>query len=122
MNFVIRPIARRRLEHTNQPATAVRLALGPKDVEIQFDARVPVRTPIDGRAISWTREDGERFMVRSTLEASWLIQRFEAPDGAKTNRFELDSDRLLLKVHVTVESSKLPKPLSYTLVYRRQGS
>ncbi|MBK8724682.1 MAG: hypothetical protein IPL96_01195 [Holophagaceae bacterium] len=100
----------------------IRLQLNADSFEVQFDTRAPIRTLIDGRAIPWTREDGERFMVHTKLEASRFIQRFEAPDGAKTYDYQLDPSRLLLSVHVTVQSPKLTTPLNYTLVYRRQGS
>lgn len=122
LNGIIRPFARRRLGHTNQPARVIRLQLNADSFEVQFDTRAPIRTLIDGRAIPWTREDGERFMVHTKLEASRFIQRFEAPDGAKTYDYQLDPSRLLLSVHVTVQSPKLTTPLNYTLVYRRQGS
>jgi len=117
MNFIIRPIARRRLEQTNRPAQKVRISLSASIHEIQFDARSPIRTPADGRAIPWTREDGERFMVRTTMGASDLVQRFEAADGVKTIRYALTRDHLRLQV--TAESPKLPRPLRYTLLYRR---
>lgn len=121
MGFVLRPFARRRLEHTNRPAQELHLALGPTHHELRFDARAPIRTPGNGQAIPWTREDGERFMVRTTLAGPDLTQRFEAPDGTKTNRFRLDPDGLHLRLQVTVESPSLPTPLTYTLVYRRKN-
>jgi hypothetical protein len=117
MNFIIRPIARRRLVQTNRPSQGLRISLSAVIHEIQFDARSPIRTPADGRAIPWTREDGEQFMLRTTLESTDLVQRFEAADGVKTIRYDLIRDHL--RMRVTVESPKLLNSLNYTLVYRR---
>jgi hypothetical protein len=121
MNFLLRPFARRRLMQTNRPAQELQLSLGPGNHEIRFDTRAPIWTPAGGQAITWIREDGEQFLVRTTLTGSELVQRFEAPDGSKTNRYQVDPDGLQLRLHVTVESPQLPSPLTYTLIYRRKA-
>ncbi len=122
MSFLLRPLARHRLEQTNRPAQELHFNLGPINHEIRFDARAPIQTPAGGQPRLWTREDGEQFLVRTTLTDSGLIQRFEASDGSRTNRYLLDPDGLRLRLDVTVESARLPSPLTYTLIYQRRAS
>lgn len=122
MNYLLRPLARRRLGKTNRPAQELHFRLGSDNHVIRFDLRAPIQTPAGGQPILWTREDGEQFVVRTTLTDSGLIQRFEAPDGSRTNRYILDPGGLRLRLEVTVESSRLPIPLTYTLIYHRKIS
>jgi hypothetical protein len=46
---------------------------------------------------------------------------FDADDGQRINTLVLSPDGLSLKLKVRLTSSHLPKPIEYTLAYRRSA-
>jgi hypothetical protein len=117
MNFIKRPIARGRLARTNAPYQQIRIQVDAAEVELSFDDRKPLRLPLDGRPVKWTRDDGEVFDVSARVEGVVLVQTYQAEDGARVNTFELEADgRLSLKVEVS--SPQLPQRMRYELVYQ----
>lgn len=116
MNFLTRPIARGRLTKLNPVYQRVALTQGPSEVTVKFDDRAPIRMPADGRAVAWTREDGEVFQVSARLQGDVLVQHLQGADGARTNTFRLDAARQL-SLSVEVKSAKLSGPLTYTLMF-----
>lgn len=120
MNFVMRPVAHSRLEKTNQPYQSVAIALAGNNVSIQTDDRAAIVTSAAGTAIKWKREDGEVFNVSTVLKDKQnVVQTFAAEDGKRVNSFSLSPDGKTLTMNVTITSSKLPKPLTYKLVFNR---
>jgi hypothetical protein len=117
MNFIKRPIARSRLKKTNAPYRTIRIRIDTADAEITYDDREPMRMPIDGRPIKWTREDGEVFDVSAKVDGAQLVQTYKAEDGMRVNSFEVDSNGSL-HLRVEVSSPQLPKPMKYELVYQ----
>ena len=117
MNFIKRPIARGRLKDTNPAYQKVTFAAGAQEISIQYDARNPIKTPADGKAVPWTREDGKTFQVTARVEGSKLTQTFKNDEGERTNVWQLGADKKLT-VNVTVKSSSLPKPLTYTISFK----
>jgi hypothetical protein len=56
--------------------------------------------------------------VFARTENGRLVQTFKAEDGQRVNSFTAeDAQRLTLEVQVT--SPRLPKPLTYTVRYKR---
>lgn len=121
MNFIKRPIARGRLTKTNPAYQRLRLERTPTAFEVQFDERKPVQMPLDGSAVQWEREDGEKFAVSATLHDGYLVQTFKAEDGTRVNTFRWDAVSQRLYLDAVLTSSKLTKPLKYSLAYRRAG-
>ncbi len=119
MNFVARPVARSRLVKTNQPYQRITLGLNGEQVSITTDKRAPIVTKAGTPGVSWTREDGERMQVSTAWTGPVLVQTFAAEDGKRVNHFQLNAEGKELAVKVHVSSSKLKKPLTYTLVYKR---
>jgi hypothetical protein len=120
MNFAIRGIARKRIAQTNPRYDRVRLAHSDSAITVQYDARDALEIPADGRSIPWTREDGGKYDVSAQWSPSQLVMHFNADDGQRTNTIVLSPDGLSIKLMVKLTSSHLPKPIEYTLVYRRQ--
>jgi hypothetical protein len=118
MNFITRPIARSRLKNTNPVYQTLRITREPDGVSIQFDQRQPLRVPIDGSTVPWTREDGQKFLVSARLDQEDLVQTFLAEDGERTNVFHVDAVGPTLTLRVVVTSPRLPGPLRYALTYR----
>ncbi len=119
MSFLTRPIARGRLTKLNPAYQRLSLRRLGEDFELQFDGRPPLRLPADGRAVPWTREDGESFLVSARPEAGRLLQHYQGADGERSNVFRMDPSGKTLSLEVTVKSRKLPAPLVYTLRYAR---
>lgn len=119
MNFVTRPIARGRLNRTNQPYNRVVIDFNTSQVTITFDNRAPIQSPANGTPIRWTREDGEVLNVSTEWENSTLEHTFAAEDGQRVNTYSISADGNTLTMNVRVTSPRLPQPLTYKLVYNR---
>lgn len=117
MNFIKRPIARNRLAKTNTPYQSIRIEISASEVEITYDARKPIRMPINGQPIKWTRDDGEVFDVSATFDGGKLLQTYKAEDGVRVNSFSRDA-KGSLHLQVEVSSPQLPQPVKYELVYQ----
>ena len=118
MTFLTRPVARSRLKKTNSLAQRIVITRQAETITVRFDARKPAEMPADGSVVKWTGEDGEQFDVFARVENARLVQTFKAEDGQRVNSFTAeDAQRLTLEVQVT--SPRLPKPLTYTVRYRR---
>jgi hypothetical protein len=117
MNFIKRPIARGRLKDTNPAYQKVTMTFGATETAIQYEARNPIKTPSNGTAVPWTREDGKTFQVTAKVEGNRLVQTFKNEEGERTNIWQLADGKLTLAV--TVKSGSLPKPLTYTISFHR---
>ena len=117
MNFASRHIARSRLAKTNISPADVSLSVTDR-VEIGMGAK-PVSVLPDGKAVSWTRPDGEVFQVSVRLEGDRLVETFQGKDGSRRNTFALLDGGQAVAMDVLVESTRLPQPVSYRLVFRR---
>lgn len=119
MNFVTRPIARRRLRATNSPYATMEIRVGGGSVTTLLEGR-DVTSPADGRAIAWTREDGEVMQVATSLrDDGTLVQTFTAQDGSRENVYSVSPDGRRLTLQVTIRSERLPSPITYRLLYDR---
>jgi hypothetical protein len=119
MNVLVRPIARSRLNTTNFPYQSITFAMMNGKASITTDKRRPIVASVDGNPVKWMREDGEVMEVSLQWQGSALQETIAADDGRRVNVFEVSPDGRELRMRVTVSSHRLPKPLAYTLVYRR---
>jgi hypothetical protein len=119
MNFVKRPIARRRLKSTNLPYGRVVIQRSPQTISVTFDANTPIVMPLDGTPIKWTRADGEVFDVHAQSRDDRLVQTFKSEDGQRVNEFSLAGNDGL-QLSVTISSPQLPTPVTYTLEFVRE--
>ena len=120
MNFVRRPLARQRLQGTTKPSQHLEITYTGADVTITTDGNSSVRTPADGKAVEWTRGDGEKVMVTTTHDARTMTRVFRADDGERSNAYRLESDPSTLTMRVVLTSPQLPEPVAYKLVYKRR--
>jgi len=119
MSFIKRPIARSRLKKLNPAYQRIVLTRVGGEFVIQFEERQPIRLPADGKAVAWTREDGEKFLVSARPSVDALAQHYQGEDGERDNRFRVDPGGKALTLDVIVKSQKLPKPLTYSITYSR---
>ncbi|HSH46512.1 MAG TPA: hypothetical protein VK966_11780 [Longimicrobiales bacterium] len=119
MNFIVRRIARGRLEGANQPIDLIELRYPADSVWIRLRRHEPpIITPQSGEFTDYTRADGETVQVRTRLGQGVIEQWFEAEDGRKGMTYRLRPDGSLA-LEVEVHSDRLREPLTYTWVYRR---
>ena len=119
MNFITRPIARGRLKKTNPAYDSIAIAFPATNISVTLEQRKPIVFPANGTAVKWTREDGEVFDVSGKVANGVLTQTFVAEDGRRTNTYTLSPDGRTMTLNVKVESPRLPKPVTYKLVYHR---
>ena len=121
MNFIARPIARKRLRSSNPPTTVVMIETIGDSVVITSDATIALRAKPDGVPMKWTAFRGEPLDVTTTFADGVLTNVFAAGDGSRTNRYTL-KDNDLLEMHVTISSPRLQRPVEYKKVYRRMAA
>jgi hypothetical protein len=120
MNFVRKPLARKRLRATTKPSQGLEIVYTGSDVTITTDGNSSVRTPTDGKPVEWTREDGETFVVTTTHDKATMTRVFRAGDGERSNGYSLSHDGSTLTMTIVLTSPQLPEPVAYKLVYKRR--
>ncbi len=119
MNFALRPIARSRLRGTNVPYRTITISNAPNQVTVTTDGTSTTVAPPDGTPVQWRRADGEQMQVSLRWDGGRLTQRFMAEDGQRQNVYSLSPDGNTLTMAVTLNSPRLPEPITYNLRYRR---
>ena len=119
MNFIKRPIARKRLTKLNPVYKKVVISISDKEVMVKFDERDTIHMLPGGKSAPWTREDGDKFMVAAQVSKDQMIQTFKNDEGERTNVFKLSADGRTLTMTATVKSPQLPKPLTYSISFTR---
>ena len=119
MNFVTRPIARGRLQKTNQPYQTVTIANAGANTVVTIDKQPARSAPSNGTPVDWTRADGEKFKLSMTWANGQLTESFKAEDGQRENTYVLSPDGATLTMNVKVSSPRLPKPLTYKLLFKK---
>lgn len=80
-------------------------------------------TVVPGMERTWTRiwpgGKAERLTVRTSHSDNGITYRYIAEDGQRSDAYSIDANGTLTQ-RVTLESSQLKAPISYTLVYRRK--
>lgn len=118
MNFITRPVARRRLRATNHGYSTIEVRVADGTITTVLEGRT-ITSPADGREIQWRREDGELLRVSTSNRDGALVQSFAAEDGSRENVYVVSADGRRLTLHVTIRSERLPAPISYRLLYDR---
>lgn len=120
MNFIIRPIARRRLTRANRLFPLLTVAVQTDTIAVTFAGMNPIVTPRDGEAVPWIRgETGEHYDVRMTQAGDTLRQVIHTDDGQRENDFVFLDSGARVELHVTLTADRLPTPLRYMLIFRR---
>ena len=125
MNFVKRPIARRRLLRVNRPATRFELRIVGDTGRIVLAGESPIPLMLGRGDQRWTNAEQETFAVAATTGTDaprTLRVRFKADDGERVNLYTLSGDGSSLSLMVTVASPQLDTPLRYTLRYTRESA
>ena len=120
MNFIVRPIARGRLNRTNPTPQHMHVDLWHDSVGVSFDDGNAVVTPYNGVTSLWQNSlTHETYQAHMLLVGDTICQFITAPDGVRENAYVFADSARRLYLRVTVTSHHLPKPLEYTLAFRR---
>jgi hypothetical protein len=118
MNFIARPIARKRLRSSNPVTRVVTIQEIGDSIEVTSDRQIVLRAKADGVPMPWSAFRGEKLEVITIVHDGVLVNTFSAGDGSRTNRYVLRDDDML-EMQVTISSPRLERPLEYKRVYRR---
>jgi hypothetical protein len=123
MSFITRPIARGRLGKVNPTPQHVHVRLAADTASVAFDNGNPVVTPLDGATVPWQNPLAhETDHVHAAVAGDTLRQTIAAPDGERENALIFVDGGARLRLHVTVTSHRLPQPLVYELLFRRDST
>lgn len=117
LNFIKRPIARRRLRAANPAPRTLSIKSVGDSVEVMINGTLGLRVK-PGRTRDWRGFNGEALKVTSSLEHGVLTNTFVADDGEKRNTYRLRPDGML-ELNVHLSSPRLKHPVEYTQIFRR---
>lgn len=118
MNFFIRPLARPVLKKETQICSTWMLATDEANFVWQCDDKTPGELALTANKMETMSDDGR--LITGTLrhESEQIVTILESDRGKRTNVWKLVNDKEM-KYTTTLESEKLPKPLTWTLTYTR---
>lgn len=118
MNLFIRPIARSRLINANIPRRRLVISSTIAAVSIKADDQDAIVTPANGDEVPVVTS-GDSATVRTVSQGDNLVRTFRNDGGQRANTYSLDPSGNTLILDVKVTSARLPRVLTYRLVYRR---
>jgi hypothetical protein len=120
MNFIVRPIARRRLTRTNHPPAHLTFVNHPDTLIVTFEGANPIVTPRDGTLIPWVSGvSKETYRVKATVAGDTLHQTIVASDGHRIDDFIFSDEGTRVRLDVRLFAERLPAPLMYSLTFHR---
>jgi hypothetical protein len=118
MNVFTRGVARGRLRERNVPPASIRMARKGDLFTIHFAGGEPVLLPISGTPV----QVGDRTIrIQPEPDGDGLRHVGGTAEGSRENIFRLEgAERMTMAV--TITSSRLPAPVTYTLAFTRAAS
>jgi len=117
MNFLIRGIARGRLQQRNPASAFVEIRREPDHLFLRIDQFTNRPHPLNGEVWKRATADGEVDITLTKFEDGFATA-YANKDGRRENRFKLENG--MLHMAVTITSKYLTEPVRYTLRYQRQ--
>lgn len=127
MNRIVGPVARRRLRATNTPYPRLVVQHDAQQVRVEMAGRITAASPANGPPVLWDRTTGQAcprvgedcVQLSTAWQSGRLVQTFRPEDGERENVYSVSADGDTMSMAVTIRSPRLPRPLTYTLVYTR---
>lgn len=113
-------VARKRLTEVNRPYPWMQIVPTGNSVTVETPF-YKLTTPRNGTLEDWEREKGDLVDVNTQMQDRRMQHTFVAEDGRRVNVYTLSPDGRTLTMNVNVSSEQLSSPITYRLVYRRQG-
>lgn len=122
MFFIARGIAYDRLLKSSEICASYRFDLGAEKLSVAGSCRTPDVSPADGRELDHRTRQGEESKLSQRFVGETFIQEFRGDEGARRVVWTLLPDGATLRAQVVISSKHLPRPVEYTLTYRRKPS
>jgi hypothetical protein len=116
---LFRGLVRRKLEPTARIVEWFRFEPGADRMTVKTDLNEDgLTTDLARTPVPTTSPAGEAATISRWMADGWLHSRGENPRGSTTYRFAIEPSGVL-RLDVTVEADRLPRPLTYSLHYRK---
>lgn len=120
MSGLIRGIARRKLLEANEIIDAPGFSVHGDPLRASTIGGRIIESPASGAAVDWVDQFGDAVKVSQRWSDGELVQRIFNDDGSRTNVYRFAEDGQSMTMSVTIEASRLPKPIRYRLDYRKR--
>jgi hypothetical protein len=121
MSFITRDFARSALKERAAVRESITIAFDDAgNVSVLSPGEFPEVSPSDGTPARVINRFGDESELSQRFVGGVLVQQGRTDSGGGSTAFELHLDGQTLLVHRVMESSHLPKPVEFTLTYRRQ--
>jgi hypothetical protein len=121
MFFISRGIAYQRLLKTCEICSRYSLAFGAGNVTVAGSCQIFDVSPADGGEADHRTKLGDTSKLSQRFVDQTLVQDFRAEEGSRKVIWTLLPDGDTLRVQVIISSKHLPRPVDYTLTYRRRA-
>jgi len=120
MFFISRGIAYDRLLRSAEVCASYKLDFGGGNFSVAGSCRTPDVSPADGREVEHRTKEGETSKLSQRFVGETLVQEFRGDEGSRRVVWTLLGDGDTLRAQVVMSSKHLPRPVEYTLTYRRR--
>ncbi len=118
MNFIARPIARSRLRSVVYYCRQYEMALRPETVHVACDDRPKIDRRLDNSEGPVAGLQSEPANVQVLVGSDSVEIVVDGTDGTRTTTYRFGADGTL-EVSVTVTSTRLQRPVTWKVLYRR---
>ncbi|HMK72439.1 MAG TPA: hypothetical protein VK454_03820 [Myxococcaceae bacterium] len=122
MFFISRGIAYDRLLRNCDICSSYVLTFTPSQVTVGGPCQLPDISPADGGEVEHRTKLDETSQLSQRFVDGALVQEFRGEGGSRRVVWRLDPDGETLHVQMVISSHHLPRPVDYTLTYRRKGA
>jgi steroid 5-alpha reductase family enzyme len=122
MFFIARGIAYDRLLKNCDVCARYTLGFSGGNVSVSGPCQVPDVSADDGRELDHRNKLGETSKLSQRFVDETLVQEFRGDGGTRKVVWTLLPDGDTLRIHFTITSGHLPRPVDYSLTYRRKGA
>jgi hypothetical protein len=117
MGFIIEGIAAGRLRERNQIPDVLTIRVANNVVEYTgLQGRV-FRSPADGSPVQTQNPQGELITLSTRVTGNLMVRLGSRAEGSRREELRVNGNTLI--IDGVVSSSRLPRPLTYRLTYRR---
>ncbi|MBX3249070.1 MAG: hypothetical protein KF901_17965 [Myxococcales bacterium] len=120
MNFIARPIARRRLTAGLPIHQRVELSTSGDSLKVKVGTLYEVDAPTDGTQRNITDSLGTALRVTQRWRGRTLVQRYVNDDATVTVQLRFSPDGSRMTLATKIEASRLPGDVVFEVRYRRR--
>jgi hypothetical protein len=120
MFFIARGIAYDRLLKNCEVCARYTIAFSAGNVSVAGPCQVPDVSPEDGREVDHRNKLGETSKLSQRIVGETLVQEFRGDGGTRKVTWTWLPDGDTLRIEFTITSGHLPRPVDYSLTYRRR--